>query len=131
MARWGDHKDSVKAARQHIAVDHGHINLPLSALVRAECTARAVPTSAAERAANLKGPGLSTARRDAIHYYYYYYCHYYCHYHCHYYSAVLGTPPPVDEDAASLSPNTNPGCFNRGSGFGTIFTTQAYPGEAH
>ena len=34
---------------------------------------RAVPTLAAERAASLKGPGLFTARRDAIHYYYYYY----------------------------------------------------------
>ena len=41
-----------------------------------------MPTSAAERVANLKGPGPSTARRDAIHYHY---------------SVVLGSPPPEDE----------------------------------
>ena len=37
---------------------------------------------AAERVANLKGPGPSTARRDAIHYHY---------------SVGLGSPPPEDE----------------------------------
>jgi len=51
MARWGDHRDRVEAARQRITVDYGYIDLSLPALVRAERTARAVPTSAAERAA--------------------------------------------------------------------------------
>jgi len=87
MARWGNHRDRVEAARRRITVEHGYIDLSLPALVRAERTARAVPTSAAERAANLKGPGLSTARRDAIHYYY---------------SVVLGSPPPEDENGADL-----------------------------
>jgi len=39
-------------------------------LLVAERAARAVPTSAAKRAVYLKGAELSTARRDAIHYYY-------------------------------------------------------------
>jgi len=60
-----------RGGRQRITVDHGHIDLSLSALVRAECTARDVQTLAAERAANPKGPGLSSVRRDAIHLYYY------------------------------------------------------------
>ena len=60
----------------------GTSTLSLPALVRAGRAARAVPTSAAERVANLKGPGPSTARRDAIHYHY---------------SVVLGSPPPEDE----------------------------------
>ena len=46
--------------------EHGYIDLSLPALVRAGRAARAVPTSAAERVANLKSPGPSTARRDAI-----------------------------------------------------------------
>ena len=51
MARWGDHRGRVEAARQLITIDHGHIDLSLPALARAERTARAAPTSAAERAA--------------------------------------------------------------------------------
>jgi hypothetical protein len=68
MARWGKHRDRVEAAQRRITVEHGYIDLSLPALVRAGRAARAVPTSAAERVANLKGPGPSTARRDAIHY---------------------------------------------------------------
>ena len=82
MARWGKHRDRVEAAQRRITVEHGYIDLSLPALVRAGRAARAVPTSAAERVANLKGPGPSTARRDAIHYHY---------------SVVLGSPPPEDE----------------------------------
>ena len=80
MARWGNHRDRVEVARRRITVEHGYIDLSLPALVRAERTARAVPTSAAERAANLKGPGLSTAHRNAVHYFY---------------AVALGSPPPV------------------------------------
>ena len=87
MARWDEHERRVQAARGRLSVDHGYINLSLPALVGMERSARAVPTSAAERATNLKGPGLSTARRDAIHYYY---------------AVVLGSPPPEDEDGADL-----------------------------
>ena len=36
---------------------------------------------------NFKGPGLSTARDGATHYYY---------------SVVLGSPPPADKDGADL-----------------------------
>ena len=66
MARWGKHRDRVEAAQRRITVEHGYIDLSLPALVRAGRAARAVPTSAAERVANLKGPGLSTARRNAV-----------------------------------------------------------------
>jgi len=86
MARWGNHRDLVEAARRRITVEYGYSDLSLPALVRAERTARAVPTPAAERAANPKGPGLSTARRDATYYYYYFYYYYY-----YYYSVVLGS----------------------------------------
>jgi len=82
MARWGKHRDRVEAAQRRITVEHGYIDLSLPALVRAGRAARAVPTSAAERVANLKGPGPSTARRDAIHYHY---------------SVVLGSQPPEDK----------------------------------
>ena len=87
MARWGNHRDRFEAARRRITVEHGHTGLSLLAPVRVERTARVVPTSSAERAASLKGPGLSTAHRDATHYYY---------------SAVLGLPPREDEDGADL-----------------------------
>ena len=70
MARWGKHRDRVEAAQRRITVEHGYIDLSLPALVRAGRAERAVSTSAAERAANLKGLGPSTARRDAIHYHY-------------------------------------------------------------
>ena len=78
----GIHRDRVEAAQRRITVEHGYIDLSLPALVRAGRAARAVPTSAAERAANLKGPGPSTARRDVIHYHY---------------SVVIGSPPPEDK----------------------------------
>ena len=87
MARWGSHRDRFEAARRRITVEHGHTGLSLPAPVRAECTARVVPTSSAERAASLKGPRLYTAHRDATHYYY---------------SVVLGLPPPEDDDGADL-----------------------------
>ena len=58
------------------------VHRPVAAsLVKAECSARTALTLAADHAANLKGLGLFTARRDAIH---------------GYYSMVPGTPPPED-----------------------------------
>ena len=83
MALWNDHETRVHAAAKLIPVDHGHIDLSLPVLVAAE----SVPTTAEERATNLKGPGLSTARRNAVHYFY---------------AVVLGSPPPVDENGADL-----------------------------
>ena len=66
MARWGNHRGRVEAARRRITVENGYIDLSLPTLVRAERAAWTVPTSAAERAADLKGPGLSTVRRDSF-----------------------------------------------------------------
>jgi len=83
MALWNDHETRVQAAAKLIPVDHRHIDLSLPVLVAAE----SVPTTAEERATNLKGPGLSTARRNAVHYFY---------------AVVLGSPPPVDENGADL-----------------------------
>jgi len=83
----GNHRGRAEAARRRITVEQEHIDLSLLALVRAERTAWAVPTPAAERAANLKGPGLSTARSGAIH---------------HHHSVVIGSPPPEDKDGVDL-----------------------------
>jgi hypothetical protein len=50
-------------------IDHGYTDLSMPVLLAAERAARAVPTSATERAVNLKGAGLPAARREAIHSY--------------------------------------------------------------
>ena len=79
---YANHRDRAEAAQRRISRARAHRPVA-TGLVRVERTARAVKTTpAAERATNLKGPGLSTARRDAT--------------HCHY-SAVPGSPPAEDE----------------------------------
>ena len=62
VALRNDHETRVQAAAKLIPVDHGHIYLSLPVLV----AVGSVPTTAEERATNLKGPGLSTARRSAV-----------------------------------------------------------------
>jgi len=74
-------------AAKLIPVDYGYTDLPLPALAAERVLRAAVSTTAEERAANLRDPGLSTAHRNAV--------------HC-YYAVVLRSPPPVDENGADL-----------------------------
>ena len=56
MDRWDEHERRAQDARGRLPIDHGYIDLSLPALVGMGRLARAVPTSAAERAANRESP---------------------------------------------------------------------------
>jgi len=83
MSQWKVHQERVEEARAHF--ERGReIHIDVETLVEAERTTKVTP---ADRAKALKGEGVSTARRNAVFFFY---------------TVVLGSPPPKDEKGKDL-----------------------------